>query len=131
MEQLIEKFTKEINDKFFYFEETINYLKNKIQSLIDEFHNERKELKEENDKLREEITSYQYQNFSYEQILRNPEEKKNSYIFCIICDENNRNVLFKPCNHLLICDTCSANHHFDTCTICRTNIESLEYAYLV
>ena len=71
----------EINDKFFYFEETINYLKNKIQSLIDEFHNEKKELKEENQKLREEITSYQYQNFSYEQILRNPEEKKNSYIF--------------------------------------------------
>ena len=65
MEQLIEKFTKEINDKFFYFEETINYLKNKIQSLIDEFHNEKKELKEENQKLREEITSYQYQNFSY------------------------------------------------------------------
>lgn len=131
MEELFKKFTKEMNNKFFFFEETITFLKNKIQKLSDDFNNERKDLIEENKKLQGELTSYQYQNFSYEQILRNPEEKKNSYICCIICDEQNRNVLFKPCNHLLICDVCSGNHSFEHCTICRTKIESLEYAYLV
>ena len=131
MEELFNKFSKEMNNKFFFFEETINFLKNKIQKLIDDFNNERKDLIEENKRLQGELTSYQYQNFSYEQILRNPEEKKNSYICCIICDEQNRNVLFKPCNHLLICDVCSGNHSFEKCTICRTKIEALEYAYLV
>ncbi len=49
---------------------------------------------------------------------------------CVLCFENQRNVLFRPCNHLLICDTCSAKTSFYECIVCKKEIESYEYAYL-
>ncbi len=49
---------------------------------------------------------------------------------CIICFENKRNVLFKPCNHICICDTCSGNTDFEKCILCNTELIDYEYAYL-
>ena len=57
-------------------------------------------------------------------------EVKDDMTNCILCFENQRNVLFRPCNHLVICDTCSGKTDFTVCIICKRSIEDYEYAYL-
>jgi predicted transcriptional regulator len=57
-------------------------------------------------------------------------ENKPSELLCIICFENERNVLFKPCNHLLICDKCSGSTDFQECIVCKQTIDEYEYAYI-
>ena len=42
-------------------------------------------------------------------------------ISCIICYDNKRNVLFKPCNHICICDTCSGTTDLKTCIYVTLN----------
>lgn len=39
---------------------------------------------------------------------------------CIVCLENNRNILFTPCNHIVCCNICS--NQLITCPFCRENI---------
>lgn len=56
--------------------------------------------------------------------------KEETTCVCVLCFENQRNVLFRPCNHLLICDTCSGKTSFYECIACKKDIESYEYAYL-
>jgi hypothetical protein len=41
-------------------------------------------------------------------------------ITCVICKDNTRNVLFKPCNHLATCISCSKNPLLTSkCPMCR------------
>lgn len=54
-----------------------------------------------------------------------PDEKKDLILpKCVICFENNKAVLFLPCNHLCCCYECHLKHNFETCPICRTKIIS-------
>lgn len=53
-------------------------------------------------------------------------------ITCIICMENNRNILFEPCHHLSCCSTCinqMRNRPNFNCPICRTSIEQTVEVY--
>lgn len=47
---------------------------------------------------------------------------------CVICMENQRTVVFSPCNHLCTCTSCAAN--ITTCSICRTAIHSKVNVYI-
>lgn len=95
-------------------------------------------LTEENKYFRDKITrlddllkQLKYQIISYKQLLADTNSKKNDTVYCVICFDNNRNVLFKPCNHIVICDKCSGSTDIKECIICKSHIDSYEYAYLV
>lgn len=85
---------------------------------------EMKELTDESrhlaDNVSEKINSLQKEN----QELRNNDVRK-----CILCLDKDRNVLFRPCNHFLICDTCSGSTNFTDCIVCKYPISDYEYAY--
>ena len=46
---------------------------------------------------------------------------------CIICMENERNVLFFPCLHLISCGVCAFTKICDLCPNCHRKIEKREY----
>ena len=60
----------------------------------------------------------------------NIDVRKDS-VTCIICCDQARNVLFRPCNHILICDDCSGKSSYEECFVCRSVIVEYEYAYLL
>lgn len=86
-------------------------------------------LEEENNKLKSENSCYYYQNNSLKQMITS--ENIIDSITCVICNDNQRNVLFKPCNHLVICDTCSGKTDIQECIMCKQYIDCFEYAYLI
>jgi seryl-tRNA synthetase len=86
-------------------------------------------LEEENSKLKSENNCYYYQNNSLKQMITS--ENIIDSITCVICNDNQRNVLFKPCNHLVICDTCSGKTDIQKCIICNQYIDCFEYAYII
>lgn len=40
--------------------------------------------------------------------------------FCVICQDNTRNVVLLPCKHLCVCPTCKGS--VDACPLCREPI---------
>jgi len=50
---------------------------------------------------------------------------------CTICFENDREIIFIPCNHLLHCAFCDKNFHKNNknCPICRTPIQQISRIY--
>ena len=60
----------------------------------------------------------------------------NQMQICVICQVNPRNVLFRPCKHLCVCNECdqfmkNSNSISTTfCPICRTIIEDTERLYI-
>ena len=69
---------------------------------------------------------------AYETIIKtNKNDINKESVTCILCFQEPRNVLFKPCNHILICDDCSGKSNYDECFVCRSKIVELEYAYLI
>ncbi|ADO00375.1 hypothetical protein WIV_gp032 [Wiseana iridescent virus] len=40
-------------------------------------------------------------------------------ITCVVCQSNVRNIIFKPCNHLATCITCSKHPLLKKCPLCR------------
>lgn len=47
--------------------------------------------------------------------------------YCLICIENNSNVILIPCNHYIICYNCMCNLHLYNqykCPLCRSDIIS-------
>lgn len=53
----------------------------------------------------------------------------NDVYLCIICLENIKDILFTPCNHLLVCNKCISKLG-DNCPICRKEIEKKIKIYL-
>jgi hypothetical protein len=46
-------------------------------------------------------------------------------ITCVICQSNERKILFSPCNHLATCIACSKNPLLKNCPLCRTEFDKL------
>jgi len=86
-------------------------------------------LEEEIAKLKSENNCYYYQNNSLKQMMT--DENRPEIVTCVICNDNARNVLFKPCNHLVICDNCSGTTDITECIMCKQYIDCFEYAYLI
>lgn len=49
---------------------------------------------------------------------------------CIICIENAKNVIFRPCLHLAICKLCYDRLREDQCPICKNHIDSYISIYI-
>jgi hypothetical protein len=103
-------------------DDNIRDLKQESILLSECLNKEIKKSKEIIDKMQNEIKKLKY-------ALNNAESKSDTST-CVICFARQRNVLFRPCNHLVICDTCSGETSFDECIICKNHIDSYEYAYL-
>jgi hypothetical protein len=57
-------------------------------------------------------------------VKSNIQEMENR-ITCIICQSNERKVLFSPCNHLATCIACSKNTLLKNCPLCRKQFDKL------
>jgi len=110
------------------FTSTMNIRLNKTIDFLTE---ENKYFRDKINKLDEAIQQLKYKIISYKQMLIDKNIDKKDSVYCIICMDNNRNVLFKPCNHIVICDNCSGTTDLRECIICKVKIDSYEYAYLV
>merc|ERR1712087_298283 len=45
---------------------------------------------------------------------------------CILCMDATANMMFMPCNHIAVCESCSdENGTFETCVFCGNAFESL------
>lgn len=49
---------------------------------------------------------------------------------CVICTENPKNVIFRPCMHLSICKLCYDRLNEKTCPICKQDISSYIAVYI-
>lgn len=50
---------------------------------------------------------------------------------CVICAENKRDILFEPCNHIIVCIECARRLNDDPkCPKCRKTIESAKKVFL-
>ena len=110
------------------FSSTMNMRLNKPIDFLTE---ENKYFRDKINCLDDLLKQLKYQIISYKQMLLDKNVDKKDSVYCILCMDNNRNVLFKPCNHIVICDKCSGSTDLKECIICKSHIESYEYAYLV
>ena len=101
-----------------------SYDSRKYGEIIEKLEKKIKTLKQDN-------TCLEYQLLSQNKLIDNPNVEKKRDVLCILCEENLRNVLFRPCNHLVMCDTCSGKSSYYECFMCKQPVESYEYAYLV
>mgnify|MGYP001143736834 FL=1 len=110
------------------FSSTMNLRLNKTIDFLTE---ENKYFRDKINCLDDLLKQLKYQIISYKQMLLDKNIDKKDSVYCILCMDNNRNVLFKPCNHIVICDKCSGATDLQECIICKSHIDSYEYAYLV
>jgi hypothetical protein len=88
------------------------------------------------DKLKDEVDKY-WEYFNLDTILSKQSSKIESQKAklssleefkmmndCIICMESERNVIFRPCLHLICCETCGFGKIGSDCPECHTKIES-------
>jgi len=47
---------------------------------------------------------------------------------CLVCIDNPKNIVLKPCSHMCICDVCAEPmlRTGQKCPVCRTKIEEIE-----
>lgn len=43
---------------------------------------------------------------------------------CVVCQENEKSVVFLPCRHMCVCADCADHHKVKTCPLCRHAIET-------
>lgn len=130
-----------INDSTEYINESTEHINGlpdfgstmniRLNRTIDFLTEENKYFRDKINKLDETLRQLKYQVISYKQMLLDKNVEKKDSVYCILCMDNNRNVLFKPCNHIVICDKCSGATDLQECIICKAKIDSYEYAYLV
>jgi len=119
--------SRKVNEQFNYIENTLSNLTENLLQLkktVSDNYNQ-KATNSEMLRLKLKIQSYK------QLINDNNNNNINNDVLCILCNDNQRNVLFRPCNHLVICDGCSGQTDFKECIICKQEIHSYEYAYLV
>lgn len=52
----------------------------------------------------------------------------NDQSMCLICEERKLAVLFRPCNHICVCEICA--REVETCPICRAKIVGREKVFI-
>ena len=101
---------------------------NSNKDFIDTFEDYEKQIK----KLQIDKECLVHKCNAYETLVKtNKNEINKESVSCILCFDQPRNVLFRPCNHILICDDCSGKAEYEECFVCRSKIVELEYAYLI
>lgn len=98
---------KILNEKVHYFNNVINIMNENNKDMQNEIAIKDKEL-----------TMLKYNISKYE---------------CVICMDNNKNIILQPCGHLVYCNECYDNYYnaqkFMTCPICRNEIANIIKIY--
>lgn len=87
------------------------------------------------DRVNNEVEEIKKIDINYERILLQRNNGLNR-IECIVCLENQRNIILIPCKHLVMCSECYDKYtlhlymHHAKCPVCRTRIENMEKVYL-
>ena len=96
-----------------------------LTETFDEYEQKIKKLEIDNNCLMFQIKAY-------ENLMTNKKcDILKESVTCILCCDQQRNVIFRPCNHILICDDCSGKSNYEECFVCRSKIVDYEYAYLI
>ena len=119
----------------------------KIEEICVLPHNETEEFTQEKakkflhkkaieERLREEVENYS-KYFNIDIIIEKQENTLKSQAkkieklnetkelnVCIICMEHQRNIMFYPCFHVIVCEDCSKNKVKDICPECKKKIQS-------
>jgi len=56
-------------------------------------------------------------------------ENNNRISKCIICFDNDKNIILHPCNHIICCDVCIKNNSVKLCPVCRIKITNHQIVY--
>jgi hypothetical protein len=116
----------------------INYLENKLQDICFEKYlyicqliDLEKTIKEEVDKFSNFFNIQKLiedQNLLIKKFKKKQEKQEDNItsIECIICMENDRNVVFFPCMHLIACKKCGIDLIKNDCPKCHAIIEKRE-----
>jgi hypothetical protein len=118
--------SRKVNEQFNYIENTLSNLTENLLQLKKTVSDNYNQKATNSEMLRLKLKIQ-----SYKQLINDNSNNINNDVLCILCNDNQRNVLFRPCNHLVICDVCSGQTDFKECIICKQEIHSYEYAYLV
>ena len=62
--------------------------------------------------------------------LQDESTTNNQLLRCVVCMERPRSILFRPCNHLSTCRTCSYNSNISSCPVCRIQIDERIDVYI-
>lgn len=92
----------------------------KKQSIIFYFDNRSESGNSESNiiKTNETTTSHiQSKSFEKSQSSKVNSKEANSFEECMVCSDNKRDVLFKPCNHIAACSSCAIR--CKKCLICK------------
>ena len=125
----------------------------KLREELEEYKKKLDETQKKNEELQSMITVYKDANidvlekFNYEQLTeisdtlcanlssvtkilkrKHEEEQNDKYgLNCLICYENRKNVIFRPCSHVVQCDHCPIPKE---CPVCKKKIEMAGKIYL-
>jgi hypothetical protein len=58
---------------------------------------------------------------------KSPQDRDQT--LCLICMEVAREILFLPCNHIVLCEACSKATKYDECIICRAKVKSFNKVF--
>ncbi len=99
-------------------------------TLIMKFYNSRVQYyNTEINILKKQILLLQKKILIYYEMLDNYREEidnhdKINMLNCKICLNKLSNIIIKPCNHIVCCDSCISNLETETCPVCRTPFTS-------
>lgn len=43
---------------------------------------------------------------------------------CLVCQQNPKEIMFQPCNHLCVCSSCDEQYNFTVCPRCKHQIDN-------
>jgi len=64
-----------------------------------------------------------------QQKIREYADKNNNMLKCIICFNNDKNVVLFPCHHVICCNECINNSSIKLCPVCRIKITGHHIIY--
>ena len=87
------------------------------------------ELKQKGDLILQLKTEIKNLNLQEEALKLELEGEKDKRL-CITCQERVKDILFKPCRHVCLCEECFDHEVWIKCPLCRQNIHSTIKFYL-
>lgn len=82
------------------------------------------------------VVCYKYNYYNEKKDINNNHviiEIASEEYFCIICKNTKKNMMLKPCNHIISCEKCydinKSGFMDNQCSLCRTNIVSIEKVF--
>ena len=100
--------------------------KQTLELQIKEVNLKLKKAEKQNQVFEEKMLKVKAKNDDLKLEVENEKDEK----LCIICVDNNRNILLQPCNHFCMCNKCMLYKKWAKCPLCRQHIQSTLDVYV-